>query len=169
MKVIKLDARVSGYKGEPVRIIGLCDINTGSVLVSKTAPYNSTEKPDENTVIVTDSPETIRNWQLAYDERQHMLEVIKTYGENKRSGRVKLDNALLRYSPDAVVQTRKIGEGGAVYEFDSQATENGHVAVMLMVWAASRAIRAESQSSLLDEDGSATEDDEDDGSLPFSL
>lgn len=167
MSMIRLDARVSGYKGEAVRLLGACDTNTGAVLVAKVGEYINSGKASADTVIVTDSPNTVTTWQLAYDERQHMLDVIRTYGESKRSGRIRIDKSLLRYNPDAIVQQRKIGDSGTVWEFDSQSTENGHVAVMLMVWAASRAIRGDEQMAMMDGDD-APGDDEDD-CLPFSL
>lgn len=169
MKAIKIDSRVSGYKGPPVRILAVCDIVTGAVLVSKTGDYNTAVKPTPDTVVVTDSPESIKDWQLAYDERQHMVEVVKAYFEMQRSGRIRLDTSLLRYNPDGVIQTRKIDERGANWEFDTSATENGHIAVMLAVWAAKKSIQGNDRADMMDDEDESMESEEEDDSLPFSL
>lgn len=163
---VVIEALVSGYRGLPVKIIALCDAATGAVLVHKAGDPKESTSSAGNALIVTDSPGSVRNWGLAYDERQHMLEVIKTYFELQRTGRIKIADSLLRYNPDAIIQTRKIDERGAVFEFDSQSTENGHVAVMLAIWAAKKSIQGREMSELLEDDNSS--DDDDDG-MPFSL
>lgn len=167
MGAIRIEAFVSGYRGVPVRLLALSDPNTGSVLVAKQIDAAGGQKPGNDTVVVTDSPNATKHWGLAYDERQHMLEVIKSYFELQRSGRIKLSDALLRYNPDAIIQTRKIDERGAVFEFDSQSTENGHVAVMLAAWAAKKSTHGQEMADMLADD-SVSEDDDDDG-MPFSL
>lgn len=165
---IKIDSRVSGYRGSAIRILALSDQQTGAVFVAKQLDASSVGKnPGDDTVVVTDSPGTTQNWGLAYDERQHMLEVIKTYFELQRSGRIKIADALLRFNPESIIQTRKIDERGAVFEFDSQSTENGHVAVMLAVWAAKKSMQGQEMADLLADDSAS--DDEDDDGMPFSL
>lgn len=169
MAMIRLDARVTGYRGDAVRLLGVCDSATGAVLVAKQGEFLTSGRAGEDTVIVTDSPATIRDWDLSYDERQNMPEVIRVYGEAKRAGRLRIQDALMRWNPETVLQQRKIDERGTAWEFDSQATENGHVAIMLIVWAASRATSAGERCELLDDDGRDDGADDDGGMIPFSL
>ena len=169
MAMIRLDARVTGYRGDAVRLLGVCDSATGAVLVAKQGEFLTSGRAGEDTVIVTDSPSTIRDWDLAYDERQHMPEVLRSFGEVKRAGRLRIQDGLMRWNPESVLQQRKIDERGTVWEFDSQATENGHVALMLIVWAASRAMQAGERGDLLGGDDGVPDDTDDDGMMPFSL
>ena len=70
MAFIKIDSRVSSYSGQPARVLGLCDTDKGTILVVKLETYTTQVKPDKATVVVTDSPDHIKNWQLSYDERR---------------------------------------------------------------------------------------------------
>lgn len=167
MSPIIIHSMVSGYRGGPVKLLSMCDPVTGAVLVRKQLDYASASKSGDDTIVVTDSPSSVKNWGLSYDERLHMLEVIKAYFELQRSGRIKIDSALLRFNPDAIIQTRKIDERGAVFEFDSQSTENGHVAVMLAVWAAKKSMQGQEMAEMMADDSAS--DDEDDDGMPFSL
>lgn len=167
MSPIIIHSMVSGYRGGPVKLLSMCDPGTGAVLVRKQLDYAAASKSGDDTLVVTDSPGSVKNWGLSYDERLHMLEVIKSYFELQRSGRIKIDSALLRFNPDAIIQTRKIDERGAVFEFDSQSTENGHVAVMLAVWAAKKSMQGQEMAEMMADDSAS--DDEDDDGMPFSL
>ena len=69
-QIIKIDSRVSGYDGEPVRVLAVCMPNSGKVLVQKIAPYKEPIKSSPDTVVVTDSPSHHANWQLAFYEQQ---------------------------------------------------------------------------------------------------
>lgn len=135
---ITIDSRVSGYNDSPIRIVGVCLPNTGQILVKKIMPFDSKVKHDENTLVVTDSPQFVESWQLAFYEKQHLDEVIRTYQMRTKNGLVQLDPEINRFNPQAVIATRKVDKNGTVQELDSSSLSNGHIAVMLAVWASAK-------------------------------
>ncbi len=54
----------------------------------------------KNTVVVTDSPNLIKNWQLKFDAQQHLEEVIRIYQASYRGGLVEFENSITRYNPE---------------------------------------------------------------------
>lgn len=166
MAIIKIDSRVSSYRGQPTRVLGLCDTDKGTILVVKMEDYTTEVKPDKSTVVVTDSPDHIKNWQLSYDERRDMLDVVKSFFSIKNAGMLKVNEQ--RLDPTGILEMRKIDERGSVWEFNSSQTNNGHVATLLLVWAGVKAIRGRLLSEQVEE---ATQDDSefDDPSMPFSV
>lgn len=137
--MIKLDARVSAYNGAAIRILGLCIPSTGQVKLQKIMPFDSQAKQDDNTIIVTDSPQIVQNWQLAFNEKAHLDEVIKTYLMRYKNGLIRIEKELERFNPQTVIATRKIDKNGAQQELNSDSLENGHVAILLAVWASAKA------------------------------
>lgn len=166
MAIIKLDSRVSGYRGPPARVLGLCDTEKGTIFVAKSEAFSAEGKTDAQTVVVTDSPGHVKNWHLAYDERRDMLDVVKSFFALQRAGTIKIKDQML--DPAGILEMRKIDERGSVWEFNSDATNNGHVATLLLAWAGTRAIRGQ----LLSDQAEVVSDeqlDEDDPSMPFSV
>lgn len=137
--MIKLDARVSAYNGAAIRVLGLCIPSTGQVKLQKIMPFDSQTKQDDNTIIVTDSPQIVQNWQLAFNEKAHLDEVIKTYLMRYKNGLIRIEKELERFNPQTVIATRKIDKNGAQQELNSDSLENGHVAILLAVWASAKA------------------------------
>lgn len=166
MTIIKIDSRVSGYTGQPARVLGLCDTDKGTIFVVRLEAYTTEVKSDPQTVVVTDSPDHIKNWQLSYDERRDMLDVVKSFFSIKNAGMLKVNEQ--RLDPTGILEMRKIDERGSVWEFNSSQTNNGHVATLLLVWAGVKAIRGRLLSEQVEE---ATQDDSeiDDPSMPFSV
>jgi hypothetical protein len=66
MAFIKIDSRVSGYRGQPMRVMGVCDTDKGTILIAKIEPYTTIVEKNDQTVVVTDTPDHIKNWQLGY-------------------------------------------------------------------------------------------------------
>jgi glutathionyl-hydroquinone reductase len=87
-------------------------------------------RPDQqaDTIVVTDSPNLIQNWQLKFDAQQHLEEVIKVYQASFRAGLVEFEKSLERYNPMNILQVRKIDKNGLQQEFDSSSLDNGHIA-----------------------------------------
>lgn len=166
MAIIKIDSRVSSYSGQPARVLGLCDTDKGTILVVKSDAYATQVKPDNATVVVTDSPDHIKNWQLSYDERRDMLDVVKSFFSIKNAGMLKVNEQ--RLDPTGILEMRKIDERGSVWEFNSSQTNNGHVATLLLVWAGVKAIRGRLLSEQFDEIEQEKEE-VDDPSMPFSV
>lgn len=166
-KIIKIDARVSGYTGEPVRVLAVCMPDTGKVLVQKIAPYREPVERKDDTVLVTDSPSHFKNWQLAFYEQQDIAAATRVYFERKRGGFVKIESAVARYDPEGVLELRKVDKTGAVHEFNSSELDNGHMAVLLAIWASARATLGQILANQIDDDD--IDFDEDDPMMPFSL
>ncbi|MFZ0330838.1 MAG: hypothetical protein WAL54_06420 [Acinetobacter bohemicus] len=80
----------------------------------------------KNMVVVTDSPNLIKNWQLKFDA-QHLEEVIRIYQASYRGGLVEFENSITRYNPMNILQVRKIDKKGMQQEFDSSSLDNGHI------------------------------------------
>jgi hypothetical protein len=184
MNLVTIDARVSGYLGEPVRLLAVCMPDTGAVLLQKEANYKERLKKDRldfadqdsydqdlervnRTVLVTDSPSHFPNWQLCFDEKKDMQDAIRAYFQKKKGGFLKLETSLAKHDPEQVLQIRKVDKMGADYDFDSSALNNGHMAVLLAVWASVRANMGHLLALQVGDD--STDADQDDPMTPFSL
>jgi len=169
-QIIKIDSRVSGYDGEPVRVLAVCIPDSGKVLVQKIAPYREPIKSSPDTVLVTDSPSHHANWQLAFYEQQDIAAATRAYFERKRGGFVKIESAVAKFDPESVLELRKIDKTGAVHEFNSSELTNGHMAILLAIWACGRASFGNMLSEQMTDDGDVSlDDDDDDSMMPFSL
>lgn len=170
MSIIFIDARVSGYKGNPVRLIGACKPDTGRIKISLLKDYQDQENDrDENRVIVTDSPSHFPIWHQCFYEQNDLREVIQVYQEKKRGGLVDWDHGFDKFNPDNVMQPRKLDEGGLAWEFESDRVENGHVAILLCVWISAKVSLNHIITEQLDPDSDNQILDDDDPSLPYSI
>ena len=170
--VIKIDARSAGYDGAPTRIMAISDANTGMINVKVERDWREQPVPDENTVVVTDTPHIFKHWGLSFSEKDQMQAVLAAYKATTAAGLLKLDDALRRFDPAQVIQTRKIDERGRVLDFDSMGMNNGHIAVLLAVWAARLASGGYAMTRDESDDQDNQDDDDDDDSLdmlPFSI
>ena len=61
------------------------------------------------------------------------------YKSAQASNLLIIDDALMRYVPKGVIQTRKVDDRWRVLDFDSMGINNGHIAILLAVWAARKA------------------------------
>lgn len=137
-EIIKIDARVTGFSTDKIRLISLCFADSGQILVQKTEIFTALPvRPDQqaDTIVVTDSPNLIQNWQLKFDAQQHLEEVIKVYQASFRAGLVEFEKSLERYNPMNILQVRKIDKNGLQQEFDSSSLDNGHIAALISIWA----------------------------------
>jgi hypothetical protein len=138
MSAIVLHALVTNYKGAPLHLVGLSDPEkSGNLLVVKEDEFNVKLASQEGHVIVTDSSEMVKAWQLYFDEDVHMDDVIKTYHQRRSSGLFTLSKAVKKYDPHQAIQVGQVNESGIKWRFDSNIT-NGVIAVLLLIWASSR-------------------------------
>lgn len=135
--IIFIDSRVVGFSAKPARIYALCFKDTGVILLDKEKPFTHLGVRDDvsKTVVVTDAPEYVQNWQMSFDAKEELEEVIAIYQMQNRSQKIELDQSLNRFNPSNILQVRKVDKGGIQQEFDSSQLDNGHVAVLLAVWA----------------------------------
>lgn len=140
-EIIKIDARVTGFSNDQMRLISLCFPETGEILVQKIEIFTTLPvRPDQqaDTIVVTDSPNLIQNWQLKFDPKEHLEEVIKVYQASFRGGLVEFESSLERFNPLNILQVRKIDKNGLQQEFDSGALDNGHIAALISIWASNK-------------------------------
>ncbi len=140
-EIIKIDARVTGFSNDQMRLISLCFPETGEILVQKIEIFTTLPvRPDQqaDTIVVTDSPNLIQNWQLKFDLKEHLEEVIKVYQASFRGGLVEFETSLERFNPLNILQVRKIDKNGLQQEFDSSALDNGHIAALISIWASNK-------------------------------
>lgn len=165
--MVRIDSRVVGFASEPIRILGLCFQETGELLIQKVEKFSTllvAEEYKQNTIVVTDAPELIQNWHLSFNPVEDLETVISVFQMRMRSKLVEIEQALTRYNPSHILQVRKVDKKGIQQEFDSGSLDNGHVAVLLAVWASSQvafnysAFQAKSDLSAVD-----------DSMLPFSV
>ena len=136
--IIKIDARVTGFSNDQTRLISLCFPETGEIIVQKielftTLPVRADQQAD--TIVVTDSPNLIQNWQLKFDAKEHLEEVIRVYLASYRAELVEFETSLERYNPMNILQVRKIDKNGPQQEFDSSSLNNGHIAALISIWS----------------------------------
>lgn len=171
MSIIFIDARVSGYKGDPVRLVGACNPESGRLKVTLIKPYLEKDKSadkDSDVVIVTDSPSHFPIWHQHFDEKRDLSDVIQVYQEKKRGGLISWSQNLIIYVPDNVLQVRKLDAGGQSWEFDGEMMNNGHMALLLCAWASARV----SLNHTITEQVSPDYDNiqlDDDPALPYSI
>lgn len=164
-KIIHIDSRVVGFSDTPMRMMATCFSDTGEIYLSGEAKFtiNNDGIDVENTVIVTDSPEYVRCWQLSFDAKTDLEQVITLYQNQNRAGLILLDKSLERYNPRNVLQVRKLDKNGLQQEFDSSQVNNGHVAILLAVWASAKVAQHDSVYS------PSAVSDVDHTLLPFSI
>lgn len=160
MNSVEIHALVSTYKNAPIHLVGLLDIPTNVVLITNQADFVTNLSSQAQTVIVTDTPKLIRSWQLAYNEEDHLSEVISVYQERKQLGLIIFDDGLRAFQPANVIQPGQVDERGIKWRFDTNIT-NRHMASLLLIWASSRAARGHSVAYESDEPTT------DDSALPF--
>jgi hypothetical protein len=166
MPNIKIDARVCSYSGANVRILAVLNTDTQQLAVGNILPFEANAKGDDNTVIVTDSPNRIPIYQLAFFEKEHLKTATHAYLELSKSNLLLLKDRAC--DPSNIVQTRKIDEKGTDLEFDTSTLNNAHVAVLLIAWAAQKTVLSHQISTAFSADD-RDDVDNDDYSTPFLI
>ena len=167
--IVIIDARSAGYDGEPARIMAVTDANSGMINIKVERAWREQPVPADNTIVVTDTPQVFNHWGLSFNEREQMQSVMASYKAVTAAGLLKLDDTLQRYNPAQVIQTRKIDDRGRALDFDSMGMNNGHIAVLLAVWAARMVYGGYAITKEPDEANNDDDDGDDDDMLPFSI
>lgn len=167
--IVIIDARSAGYDGEPARIMAVTDANSGMINIKVERAWREQPVPADNTIVVTDTPQVFNHWGLSFNEREQMQSVMASYKAVTAAGLLKLDDTLQRYNPAQVIQTRKIDDRGRALDFDSMGMNNGHIAVLLAVWAARMVYGGYAITKEPEEADNDDNDGDDDDMLPFSV
>lgn len=177
--ILVLDIRVNNYKGDPKRIVAICDTSSGLLYISDEKKYRTTDEkpvtPEEiaaanKTLIVTDAPRIVQKWNLAFDEKEHLPEAVKAYHEKYNNHLLQLSESIQgRFHLRDSLQVRKLElSSGQVWEL-APDIDNGKMCTLLACWAAVRGTASyEVGNQLLDDSESDIEDD-DGMMMPFSL
>lgn len=168
VQTIRIDSRVIGFSEEPIRILALCSPDDGLIRVEKLEKFSNfpvLPKYKHNTIIVTDAPHQVLNWQLKFVASEHLEEVMQIYQQRRRAGLVDVEKNLAKFRPDNILQVRKVDQKGQQQEFDSSALNNGHIAVLLAIWASHKISIGNAVISPV----SAKDDHIDRSMLPFSI
>ncbi|ANC35799.1 hypothetical protein NDS20_000392 [Acinetobacter baumannii] len=166
--IIRIDSRVAGFSDQPIRLIGAAFADTGELVIQKTAVYSNLPVPSDlrdQTVVVTDSPDQVQNWQLSFNAKEHLEEVISIYQARFRAKLIEIEPKLNQYNPKNVLEIRKVDKNGLQQEFDSSSLNNGHIAILLAVWASTKIAKGFS----ITEGNQFEEDAVDPTMLPFSI
>lgn len=164
-EILYIDSRVVGFSDQPMRIIGACFTATGLIHIEKEQSFSVENVPPDqrdDTFIVTDSPEYVQTWQLSFNTYEHLEQAITIFQQRNRASLVSIADSMKRYNPSHILQIRKIDKNGMQQEFDTSSLNNGHIAVLLAVWASAQI----SQSASVHSDHP---DDVDHTLLPFSI
>jgi len=166
-KVITIDARAATYDGDAVRVLAVTDADSGKIIVKKEDEWREQPVAAGNAIVVTDTPNIFNHWGLAFDEKEQMQSVMAAYKAANAAGLLVIDDGLKRYDPTHVIQTRKVDERGKSLDFDSMGINNGHIAVLLAVWAA----RKVHGGFVITKQPDTSSTDEDSGfdMMPFSI
>ena len=167
--IVIIDARAASYDGEPARIMAITDAATGMINIKVERAWREQPVAADNTIVVTDTPQMFNHWGLSFNEREQMQSVMASYKAVTATGLLKLDDSLQRYNPAQVIQTRKIDDKGRALDFDSMGMNNGHIAVLLAVWAARMVYGGYAITKEPDEANNDDDDGNDDDMLPFSV
>lgn len=166
--IVRIDSRVMGFNGDPVRILAVCFKDTGEMRIEKKEIYTNLPVPANlkaNTIVVTDAMHQVQNWDLPFDATRDLASVISVYQQRSRAGLIDIEKSLNRYNPRNILQVRKVDEKGLKQEFDSSSLNNGHVAVLLCVWASQRVAISHSVTHAQSMDVNAI----DTSMLPYSI
>ncbi|HHP8003991.1 TPA: hypothetical protein ACSIRO_003798, partial [Acinetobacter baumannii] len=109
--IIRIDSRVAGFSDQPIRLIGAAFADTGELVIQKTAVYSNLPVPSDlsdQTVVVTDSPDQVQNWQLSFNAKEHLEEVISIYQARFRAKLIEIEPKLNQYNPKNVLEIRKV-------------------------------------------------------------
>lgn len=182
-RIVVIDTRISGYAGQPTRLVATLDVTTGHLVVSGEKPYKPVPRErsiaekiklkllQSKTIIITDSPDTLSNWDLMYKEADHLNEVVRAYTTFKRDKLLTLDKTIQgRYNPDNVLQPRKLDiNNGALWELSNE-TENGNICILSACWGAMKAANNFMFAAQVNQDTSQSSSQyDDDFSEPFSI
>lgn len=152
---IYLDARIATFRGEPVRIFAAFDMRNNSILVSNLLPFRPSENTSNltqeeiekriaiqnQTLIVTDSPDSFDHYDIAFHPDTHLDIAANAYITYNRQGVLIVNEELRgRANVENVLDAKKLElSKGMVYQLDPQSTNNIHVAILAMCYAAKKA------------------------------
>lgn len=178
--VLFLDVRVNNYKGEAKRIVAVCDTSNGLLYISDEKKYRTVDEkpvtPEQKeiaakTLVVTDSPKIVQQWNLAFDEKVHLAEAVQAYQEKSSNYLLQLAESVQgRFDLRDSLQIRKLElSAGQVWELHPDI-DNGKMCTLLACWAAARGLSSYNVADQMLQDDSEFDDDDDDFmSMPFSL
>ncbi|WP_151765775.1 hypothetical protein [Acinetobacter colistiniresistens] len=181
--LIYLDSRMGSFKGDPVRIFAAFDTRNNSIVVANLLPFRpSTDEsmlsPEEiekrkaikrNSIIVTDCPDAFEDYNIAFNPNDHLDIAALAYMTYERQGVLVIDDELKgRANVASVMDGKRLElDKGVVYQLDPSRTNNIHIAVLGLCYAAKKSRGGASVLNLLED----TEEHEpyDETVMPFTI
>ena len=181
MSTIVIDARAAMYKEDAVRLLAIVDTQNDTVTISNILPYMPPKDPfkgktpaqiekikelQKQSIVVVDVSDAFNDWDMHFIESRDLVDAAGAYRSLVARNCLILKNEVAqRYSPNNVIQVRKMDMKGNQFEIDSENITNGHVAVLMACWSATKALQT---ASIHSENETVTQDDQDDFLVPFS-
>lgn len=181
--LIYLDARMGSFKGDPVRIFAAFDIRNNSIIVANLLPFRpstdesslTTEELEKrkaiksNSIIVTDCPDAFEDYNISFNPNEHLDIAAQTYMTFDRQGVLVIDDELKgRANVASVIDAKKLELGkGVVYQLDPQRTNNIHIAVLGICYAAKKSRGGASVLNMLED--TQQHETYDDSVMPFTI
>lgn len=137
-----IDSRASGFNGEPMRVLAICNTTSGKVLIKKLADIKEPVTPKGDTLVVTDNPR-LPHFGLLFQEKIHTKELISSYVQAIQANNLQFEGSMVAYDPKGHLQAVKMDEAGVQYEFNADIN-NGVLAVLLAIWGAKTATQGQS-------------------------
>lgn len=166
-QIIIIDSYATGFNGEPFRVIAVCHVISGKILIKKQANPKSMPIVKSDTLVVTDNPR-LPYFGLLFDEKIYTKQVIEAYVRAVKTESLQFDDTMRAYDPKGVLQAVKMDETGVQYEFSTDL-HNGHMAVLLAIWGASMATRGHQIAHIFDDNSPLTNTPNHFMALPFSI
>lgn len=181
MSTIVIDSRAAMYRDDAMRVLAIVDTQNDTVTISNTLPYMPPKDPfkgktpaqiekikelQRQSIVVVDVSDAFNDWDMHFKEFEHLDDAVRAYRSLVARHCLILKNEVAqRYSPENVIQVRKMDMNGNQFELDSESITNGHVAVLMACWSATKALQT---ASIHSENETVTQDDQDDFLVPFS-
>lgn len=161
-----LDVRISGYKGEPVRIFSQYDLNNNTIMVSNILPYRPasnqhlTDKQmqarqalQKDTLLIVDNRLAFEDYDLLFDEKEHLDGAADAFFEYEKQGMIIIPDELKgRTNVQSVLEIRKLElSRGTVWELNASRVQNTHMAILALCYAAKKATIGSNMGRLLKE------------------
>lgn len=178
-----IDVRIATFKGDPVRILCSFDMRNNTIMVSNVLPFRpSTDESQlspqqieekraikRQSLIVTDCPDAFADYNIAFNPNEHLDIAANAYITYNRQGVLIIAPEIKgRANVESVLDAKKLELGkGMVYQLDPQTTNNLHVAVLALCYAAKKATGGVSVLNILEDQQEHEPYDE--SVMPFTI
>jgi hypothetical protein len=142
-KRIKIQAEIAGYFGPAVNLLGIVDVATGFMIVSKELTVGERV---EDALVITNNTRSERDRLFVEADLQ---DAIRLFYSARTMSLLELLPTVQKHDPSSRINTG-MNDRGTRYELSPETT-NGNVAVLAMVLATNASTTAESVNEMASE------------------